>query len=304
MYKYRDLLDDASFVEASQDVELDMLRAQIQLTDEWLNGSGADANLAALETRLRELNALVNPINTRLRETSNRPSQIQLLKSALEQTKVLLDASKERIEKEEIASSSSSTYSASSTETTRSASIDNDFAELEDEATPSTTATARKSDTPPIFPKESIARIEAMYESIHKWLTVKVKEQEKRKINQDPAIYISEIDDKLNELSKFLMDELQLSFPESSSSSKAKPKSSKTKTKAKSKKSKTTSIPRPEKSPKTKSAEKATPIQMGDFGDLGEDDIPVINLGDDGQIEYTKERASGGETPTAGHDEL
>jgi hypoxia up-regulated 1 len=304
MYKYRDLLDDASFVEASQDSELDMLRAQIQLTDEWLNGAGADANLAALETRLGELNALVVPINTRLREASNRPSQIQLLKSALGQTKVLIDAMKEQIEKEEVASSSSSSYSASSTETIGSAYTDSDFAELEDEATPSTSVKARKSDAPPIFPKESISRIEALYESMDKWLTVKVREQEKRKVNQDPAIRVSEIENKLNELTKFLSDELQLPLPEFSSSSKPKPKQSKSKTKTKSKKSKTTSTPKPEKSPKTKSAEKAIPIQMGDFGDLGDDDIPVINLGDDGQIEYTKEHVSGEEAPTARHDEL
>ncbi|KAI9764787.1 MAG: lumenal Hsp70 protein [Geoglossum simile] len=310
MYKHRDLLDDASFVEASQETEIDMLRAQIQLTDEWLNEIGADANLAALETRLRELNALVDPINTRIRETSNRPAQIQLLKGALEQTKTLINAMKEQIEKEEIASSSSSTYSESSTETTGGASIDSDFAELEEETTPSAPVKARKSDAPPIFPKESIARIEALYESIDKWLTAKVKEQEKRRINQDPSLLASEIGNKLKELTKFLMDELQLPLPEPSSSSTSKPKPkpskpSKPKTKkTKSKKSKTTPTPKPEKTPNTKSAEKATPIQMADFGDLGEDDIPVINLGDDGQVEYTKEPVSGGEKPTAKHDEL
>ncbi|KAI9783119.1 MAG: lumenal Hsp70 protein [Geoglossum umbratile] len=312
MYKYRDLLDDGSFVEAGQETELDMLRAQIQLTDEWLNGSGADADLAALETRLRELNALVAPIDTRLRETSKRPAQIQLLKGALEQTKTLIEAMKAGIESQEAASSSSSVSSASSAETTRDASIDNDFAELEDEATSSdasTTSTSsaktQTSDVPPPFPKESIARLEAFYESIEKWLADKVKAQETRKINQDPAVQVREIEDKLKELTKFLMDELQGPLPEPSSSSstpKAKAKTSKPKAKkAKSTKSKTS---KPARSSKPKSAEKATPLPVGDFGDLGEDDIPVINLGDDGQIEYTKEHVSGGEKPTAKHDEL
>ncbi|KAH0559491.1 hypothetical protein GP486_003990 [Trichoglossum hirsutum] len=303
MYKYNDLLSDPSFIEASTQAEIDMLRGQIQLTDEWLNGSGADANLAALRTRLGELNALVVTVTRRIEEASKRPAQIQLLKDALEQTKMLISVMKGQMEKKastSTPSTTSSTTPTTSSETTHSASTGSGFDDLDDDEmtlSASTSPEAEASETPSLFPKEALVRIETLYEDVKKWLATKLEEQENRQPNQEPALLVSEIESRLNEITKSLMDELQMPLPKDSSS-KSKPKAKpKSKSKSKSKKSKSSSTP----SSKTKPVPKATPIvPAGDMMD--DDDIPVIQLGNDGQIEYTSERYDGQKTRK--HDEL
>ncbi|KAH0538421.1 hypothetical protein FGG08_004969 [Glutinoglossum americanum] len=292
MYKYRDLLQEKSFIEASTQAEIDMLNGQISLTDEWFNGAGADANLAALKTRLGELSALVIPVNNRIEEASKRPAKIRLLKDALDQTKTLIQAMKEQIEKE---TATPITPSTTSSEATQSTSTD-DFADLDDELPPSDAsipAKTEQSEAPSLFSKEAIARIEALCEDTERWLTIKIEQQGMREANHEPAVLVSEIEGKLKELTKSLMDEMDVSLPTESPSSSSKTKSKKSK--SKSKKSKSTSASRSSKSSKTKSAAKATPAVVDDL--FEDDDIPVIQLGDDGQIEYTKE-------PAKKHDEL
>ena len=245
-YKIRDLLTDDAFIAGSTEKERTEIKTKSKDASEWLYGDGTDASRDTLKARLTELRNLVDPIQKRRDEAAKRPGEVKSLREALDSTQKMVSVLKEQSEKAssvvEAASSSTSTAEASTTSAT---SLVDDFGDLEDETSSSTTASATPE--PPIMPTysaEDIVEMTESYESVQKWLDDKVAEQDKLSPTDDPVLLSSDMAAKSKELNTVVMGMLQkkMKLPSKPKSS-SKAKTSKTKT---SKKGKKTTIPSPE----------------------------------------------------------
>lgn len=261
-YRARDLLSDESFIGASTDALRKEVEDKFQSASEWLYGAGADANREVLKAQLKELRNLVDPVLKRKEEAVKRPEQIRLLKEALDQTRTLIEVVKEQNGKAAASASSTSSTSSSTeshTTTAPSSSGVDDFAELEDEpSATSTTTQAPKVPEMPLYTPEDLDVLTKTHGTIHQWLTTKLAEQEKLAPYEDPVMLSADMEAKAKQLNRVVLDLLQKKIrmpPKPKASSK--PKSAK-----KSKKSKTTS------------ASKETPI--------GSEEVPNIKVGKDG----------------------
>ncbi|MCJ1251507.1 lumenal Hsp70 protein [Trapelia coarctata] len=245
-YKARDLIEDEGFVKASTGQERAKIEEKFKTASDWLYGDGADASREELKSRLKELRDLVDPIQKRKEEALKRPQEVKSLQDSLEQTKGLIEMVRLQAAKASEAAASASASSASSASEAQAtpqttSTVDDGFADLEEE--PSTTstkpATASKVPEMPTYSTEDIADMSRTHESIKKWLDDKLAEQEKLGPTDDPVILSSDLAAKSKELNKVVMEVLQkkMQVPPKPKSSK-KPKKSKTKSP---KKSKTTS---------------------------------------------------------------
>jgi len=261
-YRARDLLSDESFIGASTHALRKEIEDKFQSASEWLYGAGAEANREVLKARLKELRNLVDPVLKRKEEAVKRPEQIRLLKEALDQTRTLIEVVKEQTEKAAASASFTSSTSSSTgshTTTAQSSFSVDDFAELEDEPSATTTATqAPKVPEMPLYTPEDLDVLTKTHGTIHHWLTTKLAEQEKLAPYEDPVMLSADMEAKAKQLNRVVLDLLQKKIrmpPKPKASSK--PKSTK-----KSKKSKTTS------------ASKETPT--------GSEEVPNIKVGKDG----------------------
>ena len=236
-YKVRDILEDEGFIGASTETERADIEAKGRSASDWLYGDGADANRETLKARLKELRDLVYPIQKRKDEAAKRPKEVLLLKEALEQTKTLIGVVKEQSEKASIAAESASA-SASSTSAASSSSAseafvlssspsDNDFADLDDFPTSSSTTSATApSDTPEAihtstYTSEDLTALTDAYTSVQSWLDENLAAQETLSPTDDPAFLSEDLAKRSRDLNKVVMDLLQkkMKIP-------AKPKSS------------------------------------------------------------------------------
>jgi len=267
-YRGRDWLSDETFISASTDESRKEMEEKFSAASDWLYGAGTDANRDDLKARLNELRNLVDPVQKRKDEAAKRPEQIRLLKEALDQTKTLIEVVKEQTEKAASASSTSSTSSSPESHTTTapsSSSVD-DFAELDDEPSATSTATrAPKVPQMPLYTAEDLEVLTRTHETIHRWLTTKLAEQEKLAPYEDPVMLSVEMEAKAKQLNRVVMELLQKKIR-----TPPKPKaSSKAKSVKKSKKSKTTS------------ASKETPT--------GSEDGSKVKVGKDGDMPTEEE---------------
>jgi len=267
-YRGRDWLSDETFISASTDESRKEMEEKFSAASDWLYGAGTDANRDDLKARLNELRNLVDPVQKRKDEAAKRPEQIRLLKEALDQTKTLIEVVKEQTEKAASASSTSSTSSSPESHTTTapsSSSVD-DFAELDDEPSATSIATrAPKVPQMPLYTAEDLEVLTRTHETIHRWLTTKLAEQEKLAPYEDPVMLSVEMEAKAKQLNRVVMELLQKKIR-----TPPKPKaSSKAKSVKKSKKSKTTS------------ASKETPT--------GSEDGSKVKVGKDGDMPTEEE---------------
>ena len=245
-YKARDLVEDEGFVQASTKQERAKIEEKFKSASDWLYGDGADASREELKSRLKELRDLVDPIQKRKEEALKRPQEVKSLKDSLEQTKGLIEMVRMQAEKASEAAASASASSASlvseaqaSPQTTST--VDDGFADLEEESSTTSTKPATTSKVPemPTYSTEDIVDMSQTHESIKKWLDDKLAEQDKLGPTDDPVILSSDLAAKSQELNKVVMEVLQKKMkvpPKPKASKKA--KTSKTKA---AKKSKTTS---------------------------------------------------------------
>lgn len=293
IYRTRDLLTEESFVAASNNKDRDELETKLHEASDWLSDGGVDAGREDLKNRLQELRSLVGPVEKRREEAIKRPREVELLREALDQTKMLVEAIAKQVENSEEEAAAAAASAAAAATTTASTSID-DFAELEDSTTSSsTTATASSSGLPtlPKYTAEDVSSLRASYNSIDGWLKAKLAEQEKLSPHDDPALLSADIAIKAKQLNKVVMEILQRQMrvpPKPKSSSKAKTKSKKTKSSA----SKSTATSRA-------AGEEATfrPEKEAEFtGDDGQDVLPDEQVQQD-----TSEKGKGKQSR---HDEL
>jgi hypoxia up-regulated 1 len=243
-YRVREKLEDGSFIEASTEVERVALGKLSEAASEWIYGEGAEATREAFREKLKELRALVSPIEKRKDEAAKRPEQIKLLKDALDSAKSIIETVKERIKKQADELSSALLSSTTSTASTDSSTETDEF--FEEESTSSTSTTSSEDSQPTLppssFTEEDLKVVVDLYQEVSNWLEEKLALQEKLTLTDEPILLVKEIAQRANELSKASMDMIMKGMkapemPKMSSSKTSKTKKPKT---AKTKKAKTT----------------------------------------------------------------
>lgn len=249
-YKARDLLEDEAFAASSTKKERTEIKEHTNSASEWLYGDGADASREILKARLDELHGLIDPIQKRIHETTQRPKEIQTLQEVLEQTRAMIALMKQNREAASIAEEAAS-LSASSVEalsidkskftTPSPTSTSDDFADLDDDLSTSTSKTDTEPTTTseafippplPIYSAEEIDSVTETQESVQKWLDEKIAEQEKLASTDDPVLLLSDLTAKSKELNQVVMKLLQrqMQVPPKPKSSKTKKNTTKTMT--------------------------------------------------------------------------
>ncbi|KAL2179729.1 Hsp70 protein-domain-containing protein [Thermothelomyces heterothallicus CBS 202.75] len=220
-YKVRDLLEKEDFISHSTPEERATLEKKNSDASEWLYEGGAEATKEELRSRLKDLQAIVDPVQKRIDEAAKRPELVKGLQDALKSTKEFVADIKNKIAEYEAwhssksasASSTSATdTSSTSTTTAPPSSSSGDFDGLEDDdAASTTTATAtamedvllkERGPVPPLYTLDDLKASEDLYTSIAAWLEEKLAEQEKLGPTDDPVLLVKDLTEKREKLDK------------------------------------------------------------------------------------------------------
>lgn len=209
-YKIRDLLDSESFVAASTDKERKALEQKGSEASDWLYGDGADASKDELKKRIKGLQDIVTPIQNRIEESTERPKLLEGLKKALKQTDEFVKDIKQKIaEAEAWSSSQSASATASSESSTVTAAPSDDFADLEDDSTTSTTKSPTMEDVvkdrgpvPPLYTLDDLKETEDLFAKITAWLEKKEPAQEKLGATDEPVLTVKSLKEWREKLDK------------------------------------------------------------------------------------------------------
>ncbi|KAG8427679.1 lumenal Hsp70 protein [Metarhizium acridum] len=188
-YKVRDLLERESFIEASTEKERADLAKQSSEIGDWLYEDGADATAEIFKAKLKTLQDIVVPVQTRIDEAEKRPGRITALKESM---KRISDAS------------GSSTTSASAETPT------GEFDGLEDVDAKDTKKDNEPEEQPgpipPLFDKEELKDLEALVKTTKEWLSEMQPKQDKLPMTADPVLLVKDISEKIQKLDKVSMD--------------------------------------------------------------------------------------------------
>jgi len=238
-YRVRDLIENEAFMAVSTAAQRQAIADMASTAGEWIYGDGLEAAKAEFDKRLKDLKALVTPIEKRREESAGRPGQLEYLEQTLNSTKSLLDtlkASADQAAKDAISLAADAASSVSSAASSAVAGSDDDdgFAELEDETSSSSSLTATTKSIPtPIFTADDFEKAYEKIEKAQSWLKEKLAAQAKLAASDEPAILLADIKSKANELSKITTDMIQKQLKAAQGAEKAekaKSKSSKSKT--------------------------------------------------------------------------
>ncbi|KAK0613330.1 Hsp70 protein-domain-containing protein [Immersiella caudata] len=221
-YKVRDLVENEAFIGASTVAERETLEQKTNDASDWLYGDGADAPKEELRARLKELQAIVNPIQKRIDESAKRPELVKNLKEALESTKNFAAEMHGKIKEHEeflaVKAAASSVIDSSSTEpsesSTTTAAPTGDFDGLEDEPAVKTVTKVEGmaaldkelGPVPPLYTVEDLKESEELYVSISTWLEEKVAAQDKLSATDDPVLLSKDLTERREKLDKVGMD--------------------------------------------------------------------------------------------------
>lgn len=247
-YKVRDLLDSETFIAASTETERKTLEEKSGAISDWLYEDGADASKEELKGKLKELQDIVTPIQTRIEEAAERPQLLTGLKEALKQTEEFVQNIKDKIaEAEEWTSSQEASSSSSSSSSTVTAAPSDDFADLEDDTTTTSTKASKMEDVlkergpvPPLYTLEDLKETQDLYVKISAWLEDVEPKQEKLGATDDPVMTIKALKEWRAKLDKAGMDLAMKSVKNFDKKKSRSSSSSKTK---KAKTSKTVDVP-------------------------------------------------------------
>ncbi|KAI9690289.1 MAG: lumenal Hsp70 protein [Bathelium mastoideum] len=291
-YRVRDILTDDSFIGSSTEAQRSEIEKLLSSTTEWLHEDGSAAPTDVLRQKLKDLENLVKPIQSRKDEALKRPEQIKSLRDALNSTNTFISAVQKQIdeassaaasasESAASASSSSAASSAASPSTTSSAPAD-DLADLEepDTASPSSTIDSEPPPQPTKFSDlspytdEDVAALAATHASIASWLDDTTTRQDTLGPHEDPVLRTRDLEAKSRKLNQAMLALLQK--PAVRSPPKA---SSKKKTSSKSKKSKSGSSSSVSSATGTGDSEAAAE-QTGGAGKEKVQRPPIIRVGE------------------------
>ncbi|KAI5783689.1 Hsp70 protein-domain-containing protein [Geopyxis carbonaria] len=177
-YKARELLTEESFVAASPSNIREKYSALLEEAGDWLYGDGFHASLDDVKSKFKALKDIHNPIMSRRYEHAQRDEKVSSLREAVDQTKTLIKA-------------------------------------LTDVAPPVKDATDELDDTVPEPPKEAIytpeeiAGLVKSFEDVEQWLETQVAAQAKLDLSIDPVLTVKEIEAKMKDMNKVVMDMVQ-----------------------------------------------------------------------------------------------
>ena len=206
-YKIRDILEEEDFTAASTSAERDVIEQKSNDAAIWLYGDGAEASRETLKARLDELRGLVKPITKRKEEAGKRPEALKELQDALSQSQTMIKVIKQQQEDQSISAAAASLSSASNTESQASDSATSatgdDFADLDETLSSSTTTTSAIPELPtPSYSEADLTSILEMHDAVQKWLDEKLPQQEKLSATEDPVLLSSELSLKAKELNE------------------------------------------------------------------------------------------------------
>ena len=214
-YRARDYLSDTSFIVASTDKVREQLEAKLDAASEWLYGDGIDAKLQDFKDKLKDLKALVDPVLSRMHETSSRENAIKGLQDQLESMTAMIKLVEGSIERaaEEAASAVTASISSlvdvasdavipSAEPKPPSPSTDPDLDDLDDDpySTSETSSSYLTASSQPAQPHiapysaEDVSALQKSYDSIKAWLDEKLAIQEKLQPYDDPAFLVAELE--------------------------------------------------------------------------------------------------------------
>ena len=238
-YMIRDLIGKEDFIAVSTEKQRSELELKNRAASDWLYGDGADAKTSDLKKRLKELQDIVDPIQARKQEATERPELIKKLRESIGQTKKLVSAIKDTLEQasSSAAEASSSAESAASETAASPTAVVDELDELDDQPvaspSPSTTAVPET----PFWSAEELAPLSSAYEAAEKWLEDKLIAQDKLNPFEDPILRGKDLTAKAEEIERVMQDAL---LKRMNASKKAKSSGSKSKAKSKSKSKSTT----------------------------------------------------------------
>ncbi|KAL6243507.1 lumenal Hsp70 protein [Rhinocladiella similis] len=210
-YRARDYLEDESFIQASSAATRKALDKQLASISDWLYGDGAEANVQDFKDRLKQLHNLVDPVLKRQEEALKRPDAVKALEDGLENMSGMIKMVEGNIQKamEEAASSASTTGSSIASSATASSSTSTaEGDDLEDDPySTSSAAEAAETEEPPAvkpyeYTKEDLSTLTTKYDAVKAWLDEKTRLQDKLGPSDDPAILVSELETRRQELQK------------------------------------------------------------------------------------------------------
>lgn len=247
-YKVRDLLESETFIAASTETERKILEEKSSAASDWLYEDGADAAKDELKSKLKELQDIVIPIQTRIEESTERPKLLSGLKEALKQTEEFVRSIKDKIsEAEAWTSSQQASSSSSSSSSTVTPAPSDDFADLEDDTTTTSTKASKMEDVlkergpvPPLYTLDDLKETEDLYAKITAWLEEAEPKQKKLGATDDPVITVKALKEYREKLDKAGMD---LAMRSVKNFDKKKSKSSSSSKTKKAKTSKTVDLP-------------------------------------------------------------
>lgn len=243
-YKVRDLLDSETFVAASTETERKTLEEKSSAASDWLYEGGSEASTEELKKRLKELQDIVKPIQSRIEEATERPKLLSGLKDALKQTDEFVKNIKDKIaEAEAWTSSQLASASSSSSTSATTAAPSGDFDDLEDDTVTTTTKEPKMEDVlkdrgpvPPLYTLDDLKETESIYAKISEWLAETEPKQEKLGATDNPVLTAKALKEWREKLDKAGMDLAMKSVKnfdkKKSKTSSSKTKKSKTKTDA------------------------------------------------------------------------
>ncbi len=223
---------------------------------------------------------IVTPIEIRKEEAVTRPEKLKALQDALNQTQQVIIGITEQIAndtKAHAAFSSLKSAAASAKITPSPSSTDDDFAGLEDDEATTTTTAPIEEETldPPVYTEADLIVPKSQYDTISKWLSEKLIEQEKLGPTDNPVVLSKDLEAKAKILTdihvELILKSMRKPFKSSRPTAKAKPKAKKT-SKKKGKVSKTDSA-----DPSARTL------------DFNKDGKPAFTVGPDGELPSEEE---------------
>ncbi|KAL6696055.1 actin-like ATPase domain-containing protein [Trichoderma pleuroticola] len=290
-YRVRDLVDNEAFISASTEEERQTLAEKASEASDWLYEEGDAATKADFVAKLKVLQDLVGPIQSRLEEAERRPGLITELRNILNTTDVFINTVRAQISAyDEWKATASAKEAESATSSAAAETPSTGFEGLEDDDDSSKDAEekpAKEEVVPPLHNSEEIDGLEVLYKETLDWLNKLEVEQADIPLTQDPVLKVSELVAKRDTLDKASLDLALKSYNQYQKNKPKKP--------TKSKKA---------KKDKTKSGEKAAPTF-----EFPEGSVPLSNEELEELVkQYMKEeedaRRNAEDTAKPEHDEL
>ncbi|KHN99177.1 heat shock protein 70-like protein [Metarhizium album ARSEF 1941] len=217
-YEARQLLEEEAFIGASTEKERADLAKQSSVIGEWLYEDGVDATTEVFKAKLKTLEDIVLPVQSRIDEAAQRPKRIVALKESIKRISEYLDSVHKQIAEyeawEATADSASTSEPSTSTTSAPAESPTGEFDGLEDDDAKDAGKEANKDGkreeqpgpNPPLFEREDLKDLETLVKTTKDWLSEMQPKQEKLPPTANPVLLVKDISEKIQKLDKVSMD--------------------------------------------------------------------------------------------------